>query len=85
MVFVSCRGGSHMSAVSPEGGAPKGVSPRVFLNLKRTHEDGKQTPPYINNSLLISSLLVRFVENIKFAWGTWANISNGESSPSIML
>lgn len=29
IVFVSCRGGSHMSAVSPEGGAPKGVSPRV--------------------------------------------------------
>jgi hypothetical protein len=73
-----------MSAVSPEGGARKGVSPRVFLNLKRTHEDGKQTPLYINNSLLISSPLVRFVENIKFAW-EHGQIFPIESSPSIML
>jgi len=51
----------------------------VFLNLKRTHEDGKQTPPYINNSLLISSLLFGFVEKENlhgnmgtyFQWRAW--------------
>ncbi len=41
---------------SPEGGAPKGVSLRVFLNLGRTHEY-RTFFPYGNNSGLIFSIL----------------------------
>jgi hypothetical protein len=48
-------GGEVLAPVhSPEGEPPKGVSPRVFPNLKRTSPD-------VNNSLSISSLLSRFV------------------------
>jgi hypothetical protein len=45
---------------SPERGAPKGMSLRVFPNLGRTHS------AYVNNSLFIFSLLSDFVEKKYF-------------------
>jgi len=51
---------------SPEGVAPKGVSGRVFLNLRRMQEYGNLPSPYGNNYLLISSIPFRFVENKYF-------------------
>jgi hypothetical protein len=49
---------------SPKGRALKGVSPRVFPNLRRTHE--YRNSLYINNSLFISSLLSHFIETKYF-------------------
>jgi len=40
-----------IQAGSPEGGPPMGVSPRVFLNLRRTH---KYRNLHINYSLFIA-------------------------------
>jgi hypothetical protein len=46
---------------SPERGALKGMSPRVFPNLKY-----RNTSPSVSNSLFISSFLSHFIEKSYF-------------------
>jgi len=53
---------------SPEGWAPKGVSPSVFLT-SREHMSTR-TSPYVNNSVFISLLLSHFVEKKYFHGNT---------------
>jgi hypothetical protein len=53
----------------PEGGALEGSSLRVFPNLRRTHKYENLSLPYLNNSLLISSLLLSWLVEKEYFHG----------------
>jgi hypothetical protein len=70
---------------SPEGGAPKGVSTRVFSNLRRRMNEYGNRPLHKQLSfylfLFISSLLSHFVEK-KYFHGNMGTYKIGGAPPA---
>ncbi len=65
--------GFVVGEVPPERVLLREGHPRMFPNLRRTHEHGNSSS--INNSIFISSCLARFIETNSMA--TWEHIKMG--------